>query len=344
MRLTIINSGNRMKKIIIFWVVFSFCFLALSYAQDTQGVARLIKKWIQNLHKATYLIVNTSRVKEAKEYLLENQYLISQLRAEEITDINAKNTIEALKEINLGYIDMANAFYETDVIIEETEDVLSKEITTEQEMEDFLYNARNFVDVLKNADALLSSAYEHIVRAEDMSNKTMLAKDLLYLCRQVKGFIKKSSRETNEAIMQMTKAIRRVEGFAERETADKEVIERKSTAFEQYRYVMDNYYNRISETRGEERRKLCTQAIEGFQIVIDDFDDPRAKTTKQLSAYYQAQCYRQLGDIDNYKKSLQVCKSFTPDIEEKDEDTYSYMMSLFLLADKELKILEENLR
>jgi len=68
--------------------------------------------------------------------------------------------------------------------------------------------------------------------------------------------------------------------------------------------------------------------------------DPKAHTTKQLAGYNQAQCYSMLGDIENCKRALKRCLDFIPSVEEQNESTISYSMSLYILAERELRKLE----
>jgi len=110
----------------------------------------------------------------------------------------------------------------------------------------------------------------------------------------------------------------------------------KSSAIDQYSYVADKFYDKIASASGEKKIHLLKGAIQGFAMVINKFDDPKAKTTKKISAYYQAQCYREWGDKANYKRSLEKCLEFVPDIDEKNESTISYMRSIHIAAKKEL--------
>jgi len=113
-------------------------------------------------------------------------------------------------------------------------------------------------------------------------------------------------------------------------------ISLKSSAIDQYSYVADKFYDKIASASGKNKIYLLKGAIQGFAMVINNFDDPKAKTTKKISAYYQAQCYREWGDKENYKRSLEKCLEFVPAINEKNESTISYMMSIHLAAKKEL--------
>ncbi len=110
----------------------------------------------------------------------------------------------------------------------------------------------------------------------------------------------------------------------------------KPSAIDQYSYVANKFYDKIPSASGKRKIHLLKGAIQGFAMVINKFDDPKAKTTKKISAYYQAQCYRAWGDKENYKRSLAKCLEFVPDINEKNESTISYMMSIHLAAKKEL--------
>jgi len=110
----------------------------------------------------------------------------------------------------------------------------------------------------------------------------------------------------------------------------------KPSAIDQYSYVANKFYDKIPSASGKKKIHLLKGAIQGFAMVIDKFDDPKAKTTKKISAYYQAQCYREWKDKENYRRSLEKCLEFVPGINEKNESTISYMMSIHLAAKKEL--------
>ena len=122
--------------------------------------------------------------------------------------------------------------------------------------------------------------------------------------------------------------------------ADLYDIPLQASSLEQYRYTKNNFYKKIFDAQGKEKAELCRKAIQGFGMAVDEFDDPKAYTTKMLAAYNQAQCYSILGDIQGCKRALKRCLDFTPDIDEQNESAISYSMSLYRLAERELRNLE----
>ena len=114
----------------------------------------------------------------------------------------------------------------------------------------------------------------------------------------------------------------------------------QSSSLEQYRYTKNNFFRKIFQTTGKEKIELCKKSIQGFHMVINEYDDPKANTTKMLAAYNQARCYLMLGDMENSRRSLRKCLQLTPDIEDQNESTISYSWSIYRLAQRELKKLE----
>ncbi len=111
----------------------------------------------------------------------------------------------------------------------------------------------------------------------------------------------------------------------------------KRSAMAQHSYVVNDYYDKIAAATGSRRDRLCEMSIKGFQMVLDHFDDPGSILTRQLSTYYQAQCYRELGRREEYKDALLRCAGFLPPVDDEYGDTISYMVSLRARAEKELK-------
>lgn len=122
--------------------------------------------------------------------------------------------------------------------------------------------------------------------------------------------------------------------------ADLYNIPLQASSLEQYRYTKNNFYKKIFKASGKEKIELCKKAIQGFGMVVDEFDDPKAHTTKMLATYNQAQCYSILGDIQSCKRALKRCLEFTPEMDEQNESAISYSLSLYRLAERELRNLE----
>ncbi|MCK4912191.1 MAG: hypothetical protein KAS05_00545 [Candidatus Omnitrophica bacterium] len=114
----------------------------------------------------------------------------------------------------------------------------------------------------------------------------------------------------------------------------------QASSLEQYRYTKNNFYKKIFNAQGKAKIELCKKAIQGFGMAIDQFNDPKAYITKMLSAYNQAQCYSLLDDTEGYKRSLERCLDFTPSMDEQNESAISYSMSLYSLAERDLRELE----
>lgn len=114
-------------------------------------------------------------------------------------------------------------------------------------------------------------------------------------------------------------------------------LELKTGALEQHRYVVENFYDKIASASGSQRGQLLEKSVKGFQMVLDNFNDPQSITTRQLSAYYLAQCYRELGQKNNYITALELCIGFMPDADPQYESTSSSMQSVYLMAEKELR-------
>lgn len=114
-----------------------------------------------------------------------------------------------------------------------------------------------------------------------------------------------------------------------------------NSAQKQYFYVMENYYEKLSGSGGGEKERLAKEAIEGFQEVVDNYKDPYAKTTQMLALYYQAQCYKELGEEENYRTKLMEALAYINDYQGMDESALAFTGSLSGRITVELKGLTE---
>ncbi len=102
----------------------------------------------------------------------------------------------------------------------------------------------------------------------------------------------------------------------------------QDSAIIRYQEVMDKYFNKIPDSSGLQKERLCKSAIRGFQEVVEGYQRKGAQITQMLALYNQAQCYRVLGDRENYQYYLIEALHYIGDYQDFDQSSLGFLNSL----------------